>query len=416
MSSPKLRSWLGGAPGPILVLAALNMADEFDRIAFSALSPEIRDRFDLQDSEILMLNVVPGIVILLTAALVGYLVDRHNRILLSLCAAAGWGAASLGTGLAPSLGVLIGVRILSGLGRSANEIIHPSVVADLYPEPVHPRAFLIHRLGNPLAQVSGVVAGFIAASLGWTWAFYLLVIPTIVLSIALSRLTDPPRRKRETDVAGSSVSLLAGVAQLARLRSFPRLWLGAGFLGAASFGIFGLASIYFEKEFGFGPKGRGFVQFVIGSGWFVGVLIGGRFASRSTLSGNYRRLVALSATSFSLVAASAGALALVRFEVGALLIVFVLAMGNGVWQAPFFSAVAKLAPPSLSGQAFGSSATAYALGSFLIVPIALLADNTRRGAFGLVGLFGAVAGIAAWSVTRTIDEDLAKVTDIYPAH
>jgi predicted MFS family arabinose efflux permease len=287
-----LHRWLGAAPGPILVLAALNMADEFDRIAFSALSPEIRDRFELSDGLVLMLNVVPGIVILLTAGLVGWLADRHNRILVSLAAAAGWGLASVGTGLAPTLAILIVVRILSGVGRSANEIVHPSLIADLYSEPQHPRAFLIHRLGNPIAQVSGLLAGWIGGQFGWTWAFYLLVTPTILLTTALARMTDPPRRKRSTDTA-QSLPLTKAVPVLARYRSFPRLWLGAVFLGAASFGIFGLASLYYEDEFGFGPRGRGFVQFIIGSGWFLGVLIGGRFASIAARSDEYRKLVLL---------------------------------------------------------------------------------------------------------------------------
>jgi predicted MFS family arabinose efflux permease len=403
------RHWLGAAPGPIVVLAALNMADEFDRIAFSALSPEIRDRFGLSDGQILMLNVVPGIVILLTAGLIGWLADRYNRIVVSLGAAAGWGLASIGTGLSPTLAVLIVVRILSGLGRSANEIVHPSLIADLYAEPQHPRAFLIHRLGNPLAQVSGLVAGWVGGAFGWTWAFYLLVIPTLLLTTALARIPEPGRRQRHGET-GELLPLPQAVRLLAKYRSFPRLWVGAIFLGAASFGIFGLASLYFEDEFGFGPEGRGFVQFVIGSGWFVGVLIGGRLASRATLSGHYQRLVLLSAVSFLTVAVAGVALSVAPVAWIAIAITFVLALGNGVWQSPFFSAVAKIAPPALSGQAFGSSATAYALGSFLTIPIALVSDSTKRGAFLLVALFGLLAGLAAWSVTTVIDGDIANLS------
>jgi predicted MFS family arabinose efflux permease len=410
MAEPfSLTRWLGASPGPILVLAALNMADEFDRIAFSALSPEIRDRFELSDSEVLMLNVVPGIVILLTAGLVGWLTDRYNRVVVSLAAAAGWGLASVGTGLAPTLVVLVVVRILSGVGRSANEIVHPSLIADLYDEPQHPRAFLIHRLGNPIAQVSGLVAGWIGGQFGWTWAFYLLALPTVLLSVALSRLTDPPRRKRNrANTDAVPLSLLKAVPALAKYRSFPRLWLGAVFLGAASFGIFGLASLYYEDEFDFGPRGRGFVQFVIGSGWFIGLLIGGRFASVAARSNEYQKLVLLSALSFGTVAVAGVGLSWAPTVVVALIITFVLALGNGVWQSPFFSAVAKIAPPSLSGQAFGSSATAYALGSFLTIPIALLADSSKRGAFLLVAVFGLLAGLAAWSVTMVVDADLAR--------
>jgi MFS family permease len=385
----------------VLTLAALNMADEFDRIAFSALSPEIRDAFDLSDSSILMLNVVPGIMILLTAGLIGRLADKHNRILVSLGAAAAWGLATVGTGLAPSLAALVVVRILSGVGRAANEIVHPSLIADLYPEPVHPRAYLLHRWGNPIAQVSGILAGWIGGRYGWAWAFYLLAIPTVLLTVALARLKDPG-----PNAGAADISMLAAVKQLAKIRSFPRLWVAAIFLGAASFGIFGLASLYFEDEFGLGPRGRGAVQAIIGFGWFIGVFVGGQFATRFSVSGDYRRLVGICAASFGSVAIAGVALAAAPVVGVAYLLIFVLAFGNGVWQSPFFSSVAKIAPPVLSGQAFGSSATAYAVGSFLTLPIALVSDQTKRGAFLLVALFGALAGYAAYTVTKVVDEDL----------
>jgi hypothetical protein len=44
---------LGGASAlPIVTLFGLNLADEFDRLAFATLTPEIRDAFGLSDSQI----------------------------------------------------------------------------------------------------------------------------------------------------------------------------------------------------------------------------------------------------------------------------------------------------------------------------------------------------------------------------
>jgi predicted MFS family arabinose efflux permease len=235
---------------------------------------------------------------------------------------------------------------------------------------------------------------------------YLLAIPTIFLALGLTRLRDPGRRIRPSDSA-EKISLRKAIVQLARIRSFPRLWVAAGFLGAASFGIFGLASLYFEKEFGLGARGRGFVQFLIGAGWFGGVLLGGRFASSATASGRYKRLVVICATSFLAIAVSGVLLSVVPTVFLAYVTTVVLAVGNGVWQSPFFSTVAKVAPPSLSGQAFGSAATAYALGSFLILPVAFIADHSKRGAFLVIALFGALSGLAAWSVTNTVEQDIA---------
>jgi MFS family permease len=398
-----IRRWLGAPVGPIALLGALNMADEFDRIAFSTLSPEIRNAFGIGDGDVLLLNVIPGIVILLTAGVIGWLADRYSRVSISIVAAVAWGAASILTGVVTVLALLLMVRIFSGLGRAANEIVHPSLIADLYPEPTHPRAYLIHRLGNPLAQVSGVAAGFIAARLGWQKAFFILAIPTIVLTFGLTRLKDPGRRG--SDIR-SPISLPRAVARLAKFGSFPRLWVAAIFLGGASFGIFGLASLYFERIFDLGPKGRGLVQFLIGTGWFVGVIIGGWLANRATISGRYRPLVQLAATSFLLIGIAASALAVAPHVNVAFVLVTILALGNGVWQSPFFSVVAKVAPSELSGQAFGSSATAYAIGGFLTIAIAKVADHSTRSAFYLVAAFGLCAAAASFSVGYRIQADI----------
>lgn len=396
-----------------MLLASLNMADEFDRIAFSALSPEIRDAFGLSDASILMLNVLPGVMILLTAGLIGWFADRYSRIVVSIVAAVAWAVASVLTGVVGTLVLLIFVRIISGLGRAANEIVHPSLIADMYPEETHPRAYLVHRLGNPIAQASGVLAGWIATRWDWQAAFIALALPTFVLIAFLSRLRDPGRRSLtsgELGLAGTASEkepMRVAFGVLRRIASMRRLWVAAVMLGAASFGIFGLASLYFEGQFGLGKQGRGFVQFLIGMGWVVGVAIGGLAAQRATETKKYERLVLVCAASFLLIAFGGLALALSPVLWLSFAIVVLLALGNGIWQAPFFSSVARIAPPSLSGQAFGSSATAYAVGGFLTIVIALASEQAgERVGFAIVSIFGLGAALAARSVATTIRADL----------
>jgi predicted MFS family arabinose efflux permease len=409
-----MHAWLGAGAGPVAVLAGLNMVDEFDRIAFSALSPEIRDAFGLSDAAILMLNVLPGLVILLTAGMIGWVTDRYSRIHVSMVAALAWAVASVLTGVVTSLLLLIVVRTISGLGRTANEIVHPSLIADLYPEKTHPRAYLVHRLGNPIAQASGVLAGWIATQWSWKWAFVVLALPTFVLLILLSRLRDPGRRKAAEPTEGNATkvgktSMVDAFRVLRTIRSMRRLWVAATMLGAASFGIFSLASLYFEHQFDLGKQGRGFVQFLIGAGWVTGVGIGGVLAQRGIAAERYERLVLTCAASFLLIAIGGVALAASPVLLLSYAVVVVLALGNGIWQAPFFSSVARIAPPGLSGQAFGSATTAYAIGGFLTILIALASDNEReRVGFVLVALFGLGAALAARSVATTIRADLVN--------
>jgi MFS family permease len=132
-------------------------------------------------------------------------------------------------------------------------------------------------------------------------------------------------------------------------------------------------------------------------------------AQRGIGSERYERLVLTCAASFLLIAIGGAALATSPTLLLSYAIVVVLALGNGIWQAPFFSSVARISPPGLSGQAFGSATTAYAIGGFLTILIALASDNEReRVGFLLVALFGLGAALAARSVAKTIRADLVS--------
>src|SRR5918996_970230 len=128
-----LRRWrdfresLGGVGMlPIVVLFGLNMVDEFDQVAFGALSPEIRDHFNMSNASFIAIVSLSGALSLLAAAPVGYLADRYNRVRIAQIAGLVWGFAALGTGLAPVLGLLIAARFVGGIGRLVNEPVHPS--------------------------------------------------------------------------------------------------------------------------------------------------------------------------------------------------------------------------------------------------------------------------------------------------
>lgn len=409
-------AWLAGASAsPLFVLTGLNLVDEFDRIAFTALSPEIRDAFSLGDTQILALNVVPAIMILLFAGPIGRLTDRFSRVHVSLAAALMWGTCAALTALVPTVGLLLLVRTFAGIGRTANEIVHPSLLADLYPPQTHPRVFLLHRLGNPLAQGSGVMAGFLAATFGWTWAFYLLALPTFALAIALTRLRDPGRRG-VPDTGPRRLGKRETFRELVQLRSLRRFWAVAFFLSIAAFGMFALASLYFEQVWGFDAKGRGFVQFVIGVGWIAGVAIGGRAADRRLRSGRLEELANICGNAFLLFAIGGVLMAVAPTSWFALAAMVVLATGNGVWQAPYYSTVGRIAPPGLSGQAFASAVLAYALGGLGSLAIGALASATNyRTGFLFVAGAGAIAALLARSVTPLARADLERA-DLERAH
>lgn len=402
---PSVRAWLDDQRLlPVGILAGLNLVDEFDRIAFATLTPEIRDAFGTSDAVINSVATLSALVILFTAAPTGRLADRYSRVRLSLGAAFLWGICSALTGLVPTLSLLVVVRILSGIGRNANEIIHPSLLSDLYPESTHPRVFFLHRLANPVAQASGVLAGLLGASVGWRWTFAILAIPTVVLAALLPLLSDPPRRG--IDGHRTELSLGETVGRLRAVPSLRRFWATAFFLAAAAIGIFQLVSVYFEEQYGYGPQGRGAVQFLVGLGWVLGIFVGAAAADRVPVT-RASLLALICAGGFAVTAAGALGMTVAPAMGFALVATVVMASGNGVWQAPYFTTVGRIAPAGLSGQAYASATLFYALGALVSVPVFFLGDWAGyRVGFAAVAGLASVAALLARSVAPLVEADL----------
>lgn len=401
-----MRRWLGDQPVlPIGVLAGLNLVDEFDRIAYATLTPEIRDAFGTSDAVINTIATLSAVMILVTAIPTGRATDRYSRVRLSLVAALLWAICSALTGVVPTIALLIVVRLLSGVGRNANEVVHPSLISDLYEPASHPRVFFVHRLGNPVAQASGLLAGVIADGLGWQWAFFLLAIPTIVLAVLLPRVTEPARRGLDADRADVGVKEAFG--RLRQLRSLPRLWAAAFFLGAAALGIFQLISVFFEQQFGYGATGRGVAQFLVGLGWVGGIVVGAKLADGLAIE-RAGALVRICSNGFGIIALGAFATGFAPTAAVALVATTIMASGNGLWQAPYFTAVGRIAPAGLSGQAFASSTIFYALGALLAVPVFIVGDAVSyRLAFTIVAAFALVAALIGRSAAPHVEADLA---------
>lgn len=135
----------------------------------------------------------------------GRLGDMFGRRPLLLVALVAFGVGSVLTGLAPSMGVLIGARTLQGLGAGMTFTSLLAVVADVAPPDRRARYQGILGAIAPVSMIVGPwVGGVITEHLGWRWIFLLnvpLVLASIAGVLAFVRLPARPRGGR-VDVAG----------------------------------------------------------------------------------------------------------------------------------------------------------------------------------------------------------------------
>ena len=415
-ASGRLRQWfdLGGADAmPLVVLFGLNLVDEFDRLAYSTLLPEIRDAFSLSDAEAVAIGTVAAVMMLLGALPIGYLGDRFARTRIAGVAAVVWGTMAVLTGLAWVVPVLVFARIGSGIARTSNEVVHPSLLADYYTPTVLPTAIQVHRLAQPFSYVAALRAGGIAAVAGWRWAFVVLAVPTFVFLIMLRRLQEPAR--------GGSLDLVDQPATVERftfrqarralfqVRTLRRCWLGGFLLGIALIANGQLLSLFFENVFDFGPFPRGVVQFTLGLGTVVGIVVGARAARAATAAGRFDGLCNVVGAAFATCAAGLVGMAVTPWWPPAVLVVFAVGIGLGIYQPAYYPLVARIVPPQVRTQAYGYSLMFVGLGALLAIPIARYGEReSYRVAFGVLAVIVALGALVITSARRHVAADIER--------
>jgi branched-chain amino acid transport system ATP-binding protein len=404
----------GASATPLLVLFGLNLVDELDRIAFAALTPEIRDAFDLGDGAIVAIGAISAVFILFGALPLGYLGDRMPRTRIATTAALIWGSMAVLTGVAWVVPMLFAARLFSGVARTSNEVVHPSLLADYYSPAAQPRVFQIHRLASPLSAIFGIVAGGLGATVGWRATFILAAVPTFVLLVMLARLEEPrrgasvdPKLAEREDVA--PLSFREARASLFGVRTLRRCWLGGFLLGIALIAVGQLLSLFFEDVYGFGPFGRGVVQFSYGSGIVAGIFIGARAAGRAASSGRFERLPVVVGASFVTGAVALGGIAAAPWSVAAVLLVFVFGIGLGVYQPAYYPLVARIVQPLVRTQAYGWTLLFVGCGALFAIPLARFGENVSyRAAFGILAVVVGVGAAILASASSRVRDDVAR--------
>ncbi len=138
----------------------------------------------------------------------------HKRVVLSGLAL--FGAASLGCGLAGSVGMLIACRVVQGVGAALMLPGTLAVIADAYPgERERARAIGVWAgVGSCALPAGPLVGGLLVQAAGWRWVFLVNVpIVAVALVAASAVVTESDvRAGRRLDLLGAGLAALALVA------------------------------------------------------------------------------------------------------------------------------------------------------------------------------------------------------------
>lgn len=139
-----------------------------------------------------------GYLLALTALLVpaGRWSDRVGRKLMYLYGFVIFGCASAGCGLAPSLAVLIGLRVVQAAGAALLQANSVALVVTSVPARTRRAALGVQAAAQAVGLASGpVTGGLLVAAAGWRWVFFLNV-PVGLLAVVAGVCLLPRTRGR----------------------------------------------------------------------------------------------------------------------------------------------------------------------------------------------------------------------------
>ncbi len=210
-------------------------------------------------------------------------------------------------------------------------------------------------------------------------------------------------------MAPPAPSMRASRAELFAVPTLRRLWLGLPVVGVAIITLPQLMRLFFERIYGYGPAGRGFVALLAGVGIVLGLVLGQRLATRALRDGRPERLAVFDGLAIlGIGGALIGAVVAPTAPVSA---VFYLLQGVavGAYQPCYFSLVALVSGARVRAQAYAYAIVFLGIGALASPLLAQLADDRGyRVALGVLGLSLVLGGAVTTTAGRTVRADAAR--------
>jgi MFS family permease len=271
----------------LFLLFLANALNVGDRMLLGVVTEPARHDLALSDTQMALANGLLFVLFNLIAGLfIARLVDRGNRLRILTIGIIAWSISTAATGLAHNFSELAVARLGVGIGEAAAFPVVMSLIPDMFRPQVRGTVIGVFQSSSFVGIVGGtILAGVVAASLGWRPMFMVCGVAGMVLAAVVVLTVSEPDREDPADPAEDAGVWLAGMAaglrRVTQLPGFVPLALGFGIstMMGAVLGAWG--SAFLQRSHGVPLREVGIVIGpAIGIGGLAGTLVSGAIADR----------------------------------------------------------------------------------------------------------------------------------------
>jgi len=289
------------------VLALLWMAyllNQADRQVFNTVLPAIRDSLGIGDTEVGMIATIFNLCYAFMVPLGGLAGDRLSRKWVTTIAILFWSVATMFTGLATGVVMLILLRsVATGGGEAFFGPANYSLLGQYHTD-TRARAMSIHQTSYYVGVIlAGWLAGYIADKLGWEYSFIIFgavgVVWGIVMAIRLKDKKEDPQDDKGVASApqgdnakDDKVGIFDGFKTVFTTPTALVLTIGfSGFIFVIT-GYMTWVPAFLQEEFGQTQAAAGFnSMFWTYIAAFLGVLLAGTLSDKIAIRDRKVRMV-----------------------------------------------------------------------------------------------------------------------------
>ena len=397
----------------LLLLWMAYLLNQADRQVFNTVLPAIRDALNLTDTSIGLIATIFNLCYAFMVPVGGWVGDKFSRKWVVTIAILFWSVATMFTGLATGVIMLILMRsVATGGGEAFFGPANYSLLGQ-YHKGTRARAMSIHQTAYYIGVIlAGWLAGLIADKLGWQYSFIIFGAVGVIWGIIMAiRLKD---KKEEIDgQAGNDVNVSKEENKVGILDGFKvvfttptALMLTIGFSGLI-FVITGFMTwvpAFLQEEFGQNQAAAGFnSMFWTYLAAFVGVLLAGSLSDKFAAKTNKARMLL---QAFGLIAG-----AVFLFIMGGSKTLWVLYLSFAGWgffraffDANTYTILYDVTPARLHASCSSAMiTTGFAVGA--LAPVILGAMKQSLGSlaatFPVLGIIWVVCGVLMIIVSQT---------------